>query len=486
MSEEYLDYKYTLALLEKLNRFVESDSRLSKLFLYKGYNLWQAYQQSVFGDILGWSSHKQVGQIMPKGSAQSNIKTLILSSFIGLFSLGSAIFLIITRRKVLVFTLDKTNDNYKNDFRLNSLYKALETSKASYLEVIHTVIGKNTIKNLLYRLRPSIYLQSVDMLSYFEVELEKAKLRNILPSLDFSIFTKEEKALVESIIIKYGSSVVISRYRIFLFSIIFGLSSVKKIFSIDDVRTINELVVASELSGISFYSIQHGHFTKYHVGWLKMTNLPGKDISPKKTLVWSQYWKDELLRLGTYFTQDQIVVVGEPKSIHFSRKKSTGKKLSILLPYEKNAPKRELLKYIEELLKHEDVELIFKLRPDQEKLEQIEEYGLTHLLGRIKLSRDIDSESLSIDVVVGTYSTFLYDMVKHGYPVAILNTSIDYGEGMVKNGLADIVDGSESAYFDLCKISNISEGILIDRRNKLIHQNESSMEENLVKALHQI
>jgi len=44
-----------------------------------------------------------------------------------------------------------------------------------------------------------------------------------------------------------------------------------------------------------------------------------------------------------------------------------------------------------------------------------------------------------IDAVIGTYSTLLYDVIAFGKPVLIAQTSLDYGEGMVRNDLAVLV-----------------------------------------------
>ncbi|KND48415.1 MAG: hypothetical protein AB200_01650 [Parcubacteria bacterium C7867-005] len=483
-NDGYLDYKYSLAILQKLNKFVESDPKLSLLFLCKGYNLWQAYQQPIFGDILGWSNKKDIDAIIPKASFIVLIKMSILAIFTFLLSIISGIYLVLARTEILVFTLDKTTGKFKNDFRLDPLYEALQKTSSSYFEIVHTVIGRGMLKNLLYRARPVVYLESPDFLSSFNVVFNKFKLSRYLRSLDMTAFTKEERDLIFTILIKYGSSVSISRYRILFLRGLLYFSSVKQILAIDDVRTINEIIIASKLSGVDFYSIQHGHFTKYHVGWLKMTDLPGRNICPDKTFVWSKYWKGELLRLGTYFFPDQIIVGGGTKNRSFIPRKKSSNRISVLIPYEKNAPKKEIFQYIKKIFAYDDIEVVFKLRQDQEKMEQISEYGLLPYIDKIKLARTTDDMLDDIDLAIGTYSTFLYDMVEQGRPVAIIETSIDYGEGMVANGLADMIFIDGNLHDDLLKISQTSDAELRKRRIKFIDsESELIMTESLVKVI---
>lgn len=363
--------------------------------------------------------------------------------------------------------MEQVSGIYKNDFRLDPLYEALHEFNISYIEIVHTVLGRKMIRNMFYRKRPVIYLEAIDFFYYFRVIFEKEKLEKIVDALDFNNFSAEEILLVKTLLIKYGSSIIISGARVSFFRKIFTLSAVRQIFAIDDVRTINDIVMAALEENISFFSIQHGHFTKYHVGWLKMTNLPTKNIIPTKTIVWNKYWKEELIRLGTYFTDEKIIIGGDPKELR-SQVKEIDNIISILIPYEKNAPKSEVTKYILELIKLQDVKIFFKLRPDEGKQIQLEEYNLLKFSDRITLVRDLETVLPTIDIVLGSYSTFLYDMVALEKPVGIIETSIDYGEGMITNNLAFYIKKDEDVYQQIKKISETSTEVLRQRRQKMV------------------
>ncbi len=474
MSDSYLDYKYALDFLKRFNLFVESNPELKCVFEYQNYNLLQAYQQTILGDVLGWSKTKSTEQVIPKTNGFVFVKIICIALFTFVFSVMSAVWLIVSRRDVLVFSMEQVNSTNRNDFRLDPLYGAMKELKIGYLEIIHTVFGRKMLSNLLYRKRPVIYLEAVDFFSYIQVNREKTRLEKLLNLKQYKGFSNDEEILVKTLTIKYGSSVYVSSLRVSFFKAIFTLSGVKKIFAIDDVRTINEVIIAAHQSRIPFYSIQHGHFTKYHVGWLTMTNLNTKIIIPTKTIVWGEYWKRELLRLGTYFTEDQIIIGGVPKFPTIQKKKDDNI-ISILIPYEKNAPKQEVTQYITDLLKFSDVRILFKLRVDQEKQEQLKEYGILQPDDRITLVRDVDSVLMSVDVVLGTYSTILYDMVALEKPVAILETSIDYGNGMIENGLAEIICNNENLYEKLRMICNTEHSTLVERREKLLGKQEEGL-----------
>jgi hypothetical protein len=104
---------------------------------------------------------------------------------------------------------------------------------------------------------------------------------------------------------------------------------------------------------------------------------------------------------------------------------------------------------------------------------------------KIKLARDTDLAISSSDIVLGTYSTMLYDAVRLGCPVAILETSIDYGDGMVINGLADMLSINSDVHANLERLSGMPEKILRERRNKLTGEDSLSLVRTIVELLRQ-
>ena len=84
--------------------------------------------------------------------------------------------------------------------------------------------------------------------------------------------------------------------------------------------------------------------------------------------------------------------------------------------------------------------------------------------------------------MAGTYSSFLYDMIVYEKPVAILKSIVDMGDGMIENGLADLVSFEEGdVLLQMKKLSNTSQEILRKRKDKI--GTLLSMEDTIAKII---
>jgi len=222
----FIDYKYALDFLFRINQWLEKNPEISKHFLYKQYDLWQAYQHAIFVDTKTWSEKKDINQFLPKISASQIIKITIIGLFALFVTIISLLFSVISRPKISLYTVDKINGKYKNDFRLDSLYEALHESKVRYFEVVHTILGKRTVANFFKRLRPVIFLETIDFLFSPFVHFQKIKFARIAKSLSVEGFTREEAYLLRILISKYSSFVFISRCRVNFFRFFFFISGI--------------------------------------------------------------------------------------------------------------------------------------------------------------------------------------------------------------------------------------------------------------------
>ncbi|MDO8565344.1 MAG: hypothetical protein Q7R67_01870 [bacterium] len=453
----HLDYSRAYAVVNEINELIERDGDLRNLFLWRGWNLWQSYQGILWTDAKNWT----LGQDQMIGSTVLFLKWVIAGIAITTISFMSAAFLVLSRRTILIYSVDKLGGAYQNDQRLEPLYEALAEKQSKYVEIFHTLSTRETVKNFIKRKRPVMYLESITFILSPIIWLYSRRAKNITSKLDCNSFIKSE---VE----KFIALRVISKARIILFQALFRISGVKLIFAIDDVRHYSELMTAAQLSGIPSYGIQHGHFTKYHTGWLRANDIPGEIMRPRALLVWSEYWKRELLRLGTYFKPEEIIVGGNLPKVEIVEAKDP--KISILIPYEADAPKEEVRRYIEEIVKNSDARVILKLRPDHDEKKQMDAYGLKsgeRIIAMKSTKEALENSSLAL----GTYSSLLYDCVAHMIPVGILITSLDYGEGMVTNGLADFVKNIDS----INKLALTSKETLVSRRKKLLGDNDKEL-----------
>lgn len=467
MNNRDIDYAYALDLLKRFNHLVESEPGLRRSFLYRGWNLLQAYQMSIFADMKNWTRDRDPEAVKPSLNLITLFKTVVTGAFGSLASFVSLIYFVLSGRRILVFSIDKISGNFLNDFRLEALYAALQEEGAPYGEILHTLGGKSMIKNFFTRGRPVIYLESVEFIISPVMLLRNAADRGLINSLDLSSFPETERDIMRLVLLKYLSATFISRARLHFFRLFFRLVGARLILSIDDTRHYNEIMGAAGELSIPSYAIQHGHFTKYHTGWLKETHIAGNIMKPRSLIVWSEYWKSELGRLDSVFSPEEIVEGGEPSVPPFSPPAERGK-ISILVPYEKDAPKSEVLPYIQKFLEVPNVEIIFKVRSDEDRQAQIEEYRLQETADKVIIADSLKEVLPRVSMAVGTYSTMLYDLVAAGKPVAILKSSIDYGEGMVENGLAELLSLSEDIKKRLEEIAGLPKQELETRRGKLI------------------
>ncbi len=474
-----IDYRYSLELLKKINGLKKGEILLMNTFFYEGYNIWQMYQQHIFEDIKVFNEGQKTTRSVTQ-SFISVVKDIVVGGLIFLISIAEYIITVISRKEVLVYAVDRTNSSFKSDFRIEELYKVLYNNKVNYTEIFHTILSRDTLIRFLNRRRSSFYLEVSDWLFSILVflRLEREVDTRFIDDLDMSDFSTDEQKFVRLIIEKYVRKIKRSIFSIKLLTKILTSTKIKVLFALDDARSYNELILACKLSGITTYALQHGHFTKYHVGWLVDSSVViGNVSSPDFILVWSSYWKKELIRLGGIFDPGQIIIGGVKVKINFENKGQSdnvkNKNINILIPYETACPKSEVAEYINKLLDCPNVHVFFKLRPDISQEIQLKEYELEKTFNeRFEVISDIKECIKKVDIVAGVYSTFLYDMIAYDKRVVILDTSSDYGEGMIINSLADRLSSKGAICKRLDEIVDIPNAE-IDKRKKRLYGIES-------------
>ncbi len=433
------DLKYSLDLLKRINTIRVNGSPLSQWTIFNTYNAWQLYQQLLLlEDIREFSKTKKYKA--PKAIPISLwLKEEALKTFGLAISTLSLIPLFITRKQVALYGIDRINNKYKGDARLDYIYEFLHEHHISYFEFFHTVFNRSFINNIFFRKRPALYVRSIDVLYSFLHPFETEPQLNFRED-DISQFNEHERQFVMSVVSKYVLRIPRTIFRVKILTKILKMSGIKMLLSIDSARDYNEIMLATTFAGIPSYAFQHGHFTKYHVGWLKAQGFTGLFITPDTLFVWSEYWRNEILRLGTYFTKEQLVIGGIRRTYEHATTAHAHEhtQLGILIPYEIEGYKKEIKEYIDKILECPDTTIYFKIRSDLTKAQQLGEYDIQEQT-RLKVIQDVEAYIDSIHVVAGTYSTFLYDMIQYDLPVVILQTESDYGEGMIHNGLAQKV-----------------------------------------------
>lgn len=475
-------YRYALDFLGKLNAFVRSHPEIAAHFQRGGYDFWSFYQQQIFDDIRRW--HEAPDTLLGK---PASIKRVATDLFLIVFSLYSAVITRARRIRVLVYSVDRLGGIHANDPRLNDVYEALAVSGERFIELFHTVPGRKTFAAALTRRRAAFYLEAIDAAGrWASVFSSTAPPAPPLPESD--TFNEREAVFAKSMLKKYAGFVRISEFRLRVLRALLRFLRARVVLSIDDGRHTFELFAAARAEGVRSTAFQHGHFTRYHVGWLSQweeSDYRGAD----ELVVWSTYWRDELVRLGSFYEYARIRVGVPSRFPRFAEKsnehtKPTDTPFTVLLPYESVGPRQNVAVFVRALLRSPDVRIIFKLRTDVPKDIQLKEYGFSEkeLNERFCASEHVENLLPRVSIALGVYSTYLYDMVLRGIPVGVLQLGWDYGNGMVENGLAAAVPESACSVPALAT-SLPKAGELVRRRTLLLGSDHTPLAERVRVSL---
>lgn len=401
---------------------------------------------------------------------RSNLTTVHLL-VISLLSLTSTFF---KRPHVLIYSIDKVSADNDHDFRLHAVYSFLRERGISHAECLHTILFESFIPNLRARGRWVMYMEALTVLFDFSQKF----IRSPRPDINLSLFREDEQKEASRAVLARLRQLKETEFQIRFWRVVLQLLRPRAVFAIDDMRQSAVLTAAAELAGIPAYWFQHGHYTKFHLGYFSETS--GTPPMPTSVLVWSRYWKDELIKLGTYIPEERIRIGGVARPLPQIRKEFVNEtsELAVLIPYETAADKSLVSQYIEKMLEDQEVRIYFKMRNDMDTQIQMDEYGIKES-DRVHCVIDHEPYVEEIDVVVGTYSTFLYDMIAYGIPVALLETGSEFGERMIINGLAQQVARGGDCVAQLRKIADISDSSRAEKRRYLFGDEPVLLNETL-------
>lgn len=458
---------YAKGFVDRLDQVSVEGQPLSSLRVVGNYDFTPFYRHWDLYRVK--NAHERTSRGAEEGSTGKapHILTAPAILFLSLLSLG---YHLVRRPKIVLYAIDKLSSlDRDHDARLEGVYRYVRKQNVPFVEVMHTLPAESFWPNLIARRRVPIYFESVDALFGLLRRLDK----NLVTfpdddAIDLSLFSEEEHALARALVRERLLAHKRSTFRVRMFKKLLLILRPTALFTIDDPKYYGELLTAADLLGIPAYAFQHGHFTDYHPGFLSPPQGHGEVPMPTRFFVWSDYWKQELQALGTYLPGERVVVGGILRPLTDSLATPQGDRLHVLVPYETVAPKQEVQEALAALRADARVRIYFKIRKDTPARRQLEEYALTPS-DTVVVIDDVRHAVGEVDVVLGTYSTFLYDMIAYGFPIALLHTSSDYGAGMVRTGLASLVgkDGYEKLVSELATCSSMPQVKRQELRDRL-------------------
>jgi len=215
--------------------------------------------------------------------------------------------------------------------------------------------------------------------------------------------------------------------------------------SIDDCDWAYPFIFAAKDNEIKCIGLQHGLYAKRHEQYV-MGNIDNY-LWFDYLLVWGDYWKELFLKYNKIFKPENVIVTTQLKRLAFLPTnnifyQSTASNRiftkSILIPFEFLTDTMMVGKFITEFYKR-GFNIYLKTRADDIVEDQLMSYELKSLKNNIIIVEEINSQVMAdIDIIAGTMSTLLYDLLPFNKPTWILDTPCKFGHDMIENGFAHL------------------------------------------------
>jgi hypothetical protein len=308
-----------------------------------------------------------------------------------------------------------------DDFRTKELLEQLE-NKYRVLQVTG-VSYKNIISNFFNR---SIYILPLTQLS-------KTHILHLNHD-DKDLVFKYALSFAETVINnhRYNYDVNLANFRNFEYKLFFGL---------DDANIVYPLIYAAQDVGIKALGFQHGVYARRHEAYV-MQGIE-KYRWYDNVLVWGEYWKSNLLKNSNLYSSTYHIVSSNKHYYDYKYLPKKGKNKVILIPYEFLSDSIKVGEYVKKFIKA-GFKVLFKPRTDELLQDQLNSYFLDEFKDKIEIINDITPKKMAeIDVIAGTQTTLLFDLLPYNKPIWILETSFRLMYDMVEDGFARLITESD-------------------------------------------
>ncbi|MEO8204788.1 MAG: hypothetical protein ABI615_01315 [Chthoniobacterales bacterium] len=190
---------------------------------------------------------------------------------------------------------------------------------------------------------------------------------------------------------------------------------------------------------------QHGAYVKRHAGYI-MNGINPEDFEwYDRVIVWGNYWKEKIQRDAPAHPKDRFVVGSNKFSNrHISPLSPQLPPKTILIPYEFLANTAQIGRYICAFQKN-GYRVFFKPRSDEALEDQLSAYCLpAENRAALEIMTNIDSSAMAqIDIVAGSMTTLIYELLPYGKIIWYLETEYRHLEDLVEEGLAHSISLEE-------------------------------------------
>lgn len=298
------------------------------------------------------------------------------------------------------------------------------------------------------------YLAIVKKIKKHFIKINKNEIKN-----DLNMLIKNEFYFmginITELFTKYIVSSLEDRYISYIYEILtldslMKKNKFKKVITIDEADRFRCFIVAANMNGIDSYAIQHGIIKNASYSYI----IPGcnKELVPKKTFVWGQGFKDQLINNTKVYNDENLIVVGQPRTdilFDLVKEKSSSKEEKIKILYatqndlKLTSQATEIL--CEALSKISNYEMIIKIHPLEDSEDYYKDFVKKYNLKNVIITRDKDIyECINwSNVIVSVHSTVILEGAIMNKPsiCILLPDFYDLGD-FVKEGLSFGVENS--------------------------------------------
>ncbi|MDO8492709.1 MAG: hypothetical protein Q7S34_03665 [bacterium] len=434
-------------ILRKLSFLKVSDGRrLSKIFQYKGYELWWInYDDLMNRFCLPYTQYRRLLNHLKSYSKlyiykppfaglfqnfldAHNCQYVIENQFTKKLPFGillqvvlSTLFLLwikIRSPKLMVWTSDFFDLPRDHDFRMKFIYEELYKKKINFVEFIRSMESSKTLlRHALRRKRPVIYSFAIGIFLSYLAKFFSKKYEKELNNLNSSVNNDPMEHFWFLMATNYLHNVSGNIWAIRVIKSIIKFIGIKTAIIIVTASRNFPEVLACKLLGIKTTGIQHGLSLKHYAVSDFMPEFNGeRHLSVDKYGLWSEWWREYYIRNSKTYQPRQLYVSGPMRPLQsLASPPSTtntiikGSSLKVLFVSEQLGAPSETLPYLQALIEAADLSLYLKFRSYSDGFENWLKENKPDILEKIdksKIFRGSMQEAIAeCDVVVGSHST---------------------------------------------------------------------------------
>lgn len=458
------------ALVEELSQLTMPDgTRLTKSFLYKGYELWwMRYQNLFFRFCFPYTQYKKLLIYVVKNFKEvtlyeppfKNLFTCYLETYqcrvttvkksdlrapswlpFGMvvqimLTLIFIPLLMVQRRSIMVFTGDKFVQGKDYDFRMKYIYEELREKKLPFVEFIRSLESwKNVLSHAITRRRPVIYSEAITFIGRFVSILTggQRRARRKFGAQNFVLVADKETRFKLLIATQYLLGVYDDIWAIRISKWVLRSIGVQSAFIAAAAERNFHAVMGCKLNDIPTVGILHGVASRYYNLYDFLPKYDGeKTLSVDKYGLWSEWWKEYYVKHSSTYSAEQLIISGPmlPMQTPIVPFRDThavdGQQIKVLLVSEVVAVPEEVIPYLDALMKVADFSVYIKFRATHDSFEKWlmdNRPDILVALGGEKILKGNMHEAIArCDVVVGSQSTGVIEATILDKPFVFFNT----------------------------------------------------------------